>query len=314
MIISKDIAWCEKYRPRKVADCILPEDQRVIFQKYVDDKQFPNLLLTGTPGTGKTTVAKALCDEIGVEWLLLNGSDENGIDVLRTKVKGFAATKSIYGGRKAVIVDEADGLTAKAQDAFRGVLNDYTKNCSFIFTCNYKSRLLDPLISRFATVEFRIPKQLKMTLAKAFLARLEEILKTENVGFVKMTLVSLITRHFPDYRKILNEAQRLSNLGALDAEAVKVMTEDSLKAAYGFMRAKDFPNLRRWVGLTDKDMDGIISCLYEDAMRVFTPETVPAAIVLLGKYDYQSSFVLDKELNLMACLTEIALTCEFNDG
>lgn len=309
-MIDRNVLWTEKWRPRTVKDCILPEGLKTVFQSYVDEKKFPNLLLAGSPGTGKTTVAKALCEETDFDYIMLNGSDENGIDVLRTKVKGFASSLSIAGARKAIIIDEADYLTPNAQAGFRGVIDESSKNCSFIFTCNYKNRLIEPLRSRCATIDFRLMNGQKQEMAISLLNRIEEILKAENVVYERAVVVELIKKFFPDYRRVLNEIQRFASTGPLTKEVLAHVTEVKINEVVGAMKKRDYNGIRKWVGINaEADTSKIFRDFFDRVTDIFTNETVAIAIVILGKYDYQSAFCRDQEINMAACLTELFIEC-----
>ncbi len=310
-MIDKNVLWVEKYRPHTVQECILPETLKATFQAYVDEKKFPNLMLSGTAGTGKTTVAKALCEETDFNYIMLNASDDNGIDTLRIKVKGFASSISLYGVRKAVIMDEADGLTPAAQQAFRGVINDHSRNCCFIFTCNYKTRIIEPLHSRFAVIDFKLQNGQKPKMAMAFLKRVEGILKAEGVTYDKEVVIQLITKFFPDYRRILNELQRHSSSGTIDANIISQVSDSKLTELFAAMKVKNYNALRKWVALnSDTDTSQIFSTIYARVNDLFKPDSVPIAVVLLSKYQYQAPRCSDQEINLMACLTQIYVECE----
>jgi len=307
------ILWVEKYRPKTIADCILPEQLKNTFQQYVDKKEIPNLIFAGSAGVGKTTVAKAMCDEIGADYIMINGSDESGIDTLRTKIKGFASTVSLIGGRKVIIIDEADYLNPNStQPAFRGVIEEFASNCSFIFTCNYKNRIIQPIHSRCSVIDFKLQNGQRAKMATLLLKRVKEILKIEGVDFDEKVLAEVITKYFPDYRRVLNELQRYSVSGKIDVGILSTMTDVKLNELVEGLRDKNFKEVRKWVGTnSDNDANKIFREIYDKMYDILKPETIPLAVVLIGKYQYQSAFVVDQEINLMAFLTEMMIECEF---
>ena len=304
--------YVEKYRPHKIEDCILPERLKKVFQEYVTKGEIPNLMLTGTAGCGKTTVAKAMCEEIGVNHLFINSSDERGIDTLRIKIKGYASTVSLTGGRKVIILDEADYLTPEAQAGLRGAIEEFSENCSFIFTCNFKARLIDALHSRCSVIDFALKGDEKAKMAAQMFKRLANILTEEGITYDKDVLGKIVQRYFPDYRRTLNELQRYSTSGNIDAgvlsqvESVRKL-DDLIKA----LKEKDFSTMRKWVvNNSDIDQSRIFRSIYDNLCVYLKPESVPMAVVTLAKYQYQSAFVADQELNLVACLTELMVECE----
>jgi DNA polymerase III delta prime subunit len=304
---------CEKYRPHKVEDTILPDRIKTVFQEYVNSGDIPNLMLTGPAGCGKTTIAKAMCEQLGLNHLFINSSEERGIDMLRTKIKGYASTISLTGGRKVIILDEADYLTPEAQAGLRGAIEEFSENCSFIFTCNFKARLIDALHSRCAVVDFSLKGDEKPKMATKMFKRLEQILTTEGITYDKAVLVKLVEKYFPDYRRLLNELQRHSVSGSIDAGVVSQLDsirklEDLIKA----LKEKDFTTMRKWV-VTNSDIDPsrIYRDIYDGLNDFLKPETIPIAVVTLAKYQYQSAFVADAELNMVACLTELMVETEF---
>ena len=304
--------WVEKYRPQTIKDCILPDALKVPFQQYVDKKEIPNLILTGTSGVGKTTVARAMCQEVGSDYIMINGSDESGIDTLRMKVKGFAFSVSLYGNRKTVIIDEADYLTPNAQAAFRGVIEETAGNCSYIFTCNYLNRIIAPLHSRCAVINFKLSGSDKAQMASQFMGRVRNILTTEKIEFDIKVLATLITKFFPDYRRILNELQRYSVGGRIDDGILSQVTDVTLDELVGYFKNKNFKAIRKWVGLNcADDAQKILRDLYDKLSSIVASKDIPVAIVIIGKYCYQDSFAIDKEINLMCALTEIYCECEF---
>ena len=312
MIGEKKILWVEEFRPKTVKDCILPDRLKKTFQEYVDRKEVPNLILSGSPGTGKTTVAMAMCEEIGLDYILLNGSEENGIDTMRVKVKGFASSVSLTGGRKVIIFDEADYLTPLAQAALRGVIEEFAGNCSFIFTCNLLNRLIEPLHSRTAVINFKLTGAEKSGMASQFFKRVEYILNFKNIAYDSKVVAEVVMKFFPDYRRILNELQKHSVSGPIDASVLAQVGDVSLTELFVSLRAKDFKSIRKWVGThTDSDSQKIMRDIYDKLSEYVAPQSIPAAVVLLGRYQYQAAFVVDQEINLMAFLTELLVECEF---
>ena len=305
--------WVEKYRPRSIDECILPEDLKSTFSEFVKDKHIPNLILCGSAGVGKTTVAKAMLDEIGATSMMINGSEESGIDVLRTKIKNFASTVSLEGGRKYLILDEADYLNPQStQPALRGFMEEFHKNCGFILTCNYKNRLIEPLHSRCSVIDFSIPKSEKANLAMDFMKRVEFILQSESVEYEKKVLAELIQRHFPDWRRALNELQRYSVSGRIDAGMLIDMAEINIKELMKFMKDKEFTNVRKWV-VNNLDVDSVrlIRSVYNSLYDFLDHSTIPHAVCILADYSYRGAFVADQEINTLACLTEMMGRCKF---
>jgi len=310
--MNEQLLWVEKYRPAKVEDCILPDSIKSTFQEYVNKKEIPNLLLSGSPGIGKTTIAKALCEEVGCDYIVINGSDESGIDVLRNKIKQYASTVSFSGGRKVIIIDEADYLNPNSmQPAMRGAIEEYAGNCSFIFTCNYKNRIIEPLQSRFATIEFKVNGS-KAKMAASFFKRVEWILAQEKIKYDKESVAGIITKHFPDNRKILNELQRYSAGGVIDRGVLASISDIQFGTLVTSLRDKDYSSIRKWVtNNLDNDPVKIYRKLYETLYESLKPNSVAQMILVIAKYQYQAAFVADHEINLMACLTEIMVECEF---
>jgi len=310
--IVDQILWVERYRPHKISDCILPEDLKDTFQKYVDKKEVPNMILCGGPGVGKTTIARAMCDEIGLDYIVINGSDESGIDTLRTKVKGFASSVSLYGGRKVIVIDEADYLTHAAQAGFRGVIEEFSSNCSFIFTCNYKNRIIEPLHSRCAVIDFKIKSADKAKMASGFMKRVQYILEQEKVEYDPKVIAALITKFFPDNRRILNELQRYSIRGKIDTGILAAQSDMKFSDLVAAMKAKSFGEARKWVTANyDNDAGVIFRQIYDSLYDIMKPNSIPIAVVIIGKYQYQAAFAADGEINLMAAITELLCECEF---
>jgi DNA polymerase III delta prime subunit len=311
--MNEHILWVEKYRPKKVEDCILPDFIKKTFLEYVNKKEIPNLLLSGTAGVGKTTVAKALCNEVGCDFIVINGSDESGIDVLRNKIKNYASSVSLSGGRKVIIIDEADYLNPNStQPALRGAIEEFASNCSFIFTCNYKNRIIDPIHSRCTVIDFKINGS-KQKLAAQFFKRVEYILTQENIGYDKNIIAAVITKHFPDNRRVLNELQRYSVSGVIvDTGILNNVSDIQIDTLIKSLKEKDFGGCRKWVtNNLDNDPVKIYRKLYDSLYELLKPNTIPQLVLILAKYQYQAAFVADHEINTVACLTEIMVDCEF---
>ena len=312
VIMSEQMLWVEKYRPKTIEDCILPESIKSTFQEYVNKKQIPNLLLSGTAGVGKTTIAKALCEEVGCDYIVINGSDESGIDTFRTKIKNYASSVSLTGGRKVIIIDEADYLNPNStQPAMRGAIEEFSSNCSFIFTCNYKNRIIDPIHSRCSVVDFKLNGN-KAAMAAKFFKRVEWILQQENIEYSKEVVASVVTKHFPDNRRILNELQRYSVSGVIDKGLLGNTGDLQIKELIKALREKDFGSCRKWVTQNlDNDASQIFRALYDNLYDLLTASSVPQLVLILARYQYQSAFVSDLEINITACLTETMIDCEF---
>ena len=305
--------WVEQYRPKTVDDCILPQNLKNTFKEFVEQGKIPNVILSGGPGVGKTTIAKAVLDEIGATYMMINGSEESGIDVLRTKIKNFASTVSLEGGRKYLILDEADYLNPQStQPALRGFMEEFHQNCGFILTCNYKNRLIEPIHSRCSVIDFSIPKSEKQNLALDFMSRVEGILVLENIKYEKKVLAEVIQRHFPDWRRTLNELQRYSVSGRIDAGILIDMAEINIKELMLFMKEKEFTNVRKWV-VNNLDVDSVrlIRSVYDSLYTFLDHSTIPHAVCILADYSYRGAFVADQEINTLACLTEMMAKCKF---
>ena len=286
-----EFLWVEKYRPKRISECVLPENLKVTFQEFVDKGNIPNLLLTGGPGVGKT-VARAMLEEVNADYIVINGSMNGNIDTLRNDIMQFASTVSFTGGRKYVILDEADYLNPNStQPALRNFMEEFSNNCGFILTCNFKNRIIDPLHSRCSVVEFSIPKNVKATIGMNFFSRVKDILAQENIEFDKKVVAEFITRHFPDWRRIINELQRYSATGSIDSGVLADTGDSNIKELVTHLKSKSFTEMRKWIALE--------------------PRSIPQLTLLLADYQYKAAFVADHEINLVACFTEIMTDCEF---
>lgn len=308
----QEYLWVEKYRPQTIDECILPKNLKETFKQFIQTGELPNFLFCGTAGVGKTTVAKALCNEIGAEYLLINGSEESGIDVLRTKIKSFASTVSLTDSKKVIILDEADYLNPNStQPALRAFIEEFSNNCRFIFTCNYKNRIIEPLHSRCSVIDFKIENAEKAEIAGAFFKRTMGILKVENIDADQKVVAELVTKHFPDWRRVLNELQRYSVSGKIDSGILVNMTEDSFKELLKNMKDKNFTEVRKWVAKNgDSETINIFRQLYDTASVNLEPASIPQLVLILADYQYKAAFVADHELNLMAALTEVMAQCK----
>lgn len=308
-----EFLWVEKYRPQTIDDCILPDSLKKTFKEFIASGQLPNFLFCGTAGVGKTTVAKALCNEIGAEYLLINGSEESGIDILRTKIKSFASTVSLTDSKKVVILDEADYLNANStQPALRGFIEEFSGNCRFIFTCNFKNRIIEPLHSRCSVVEFKIDSKDKQQIAANFFKRAAGILKDEQIEFDPKVVAEVVTKHFPDYRRILNELQRYSVAGKIDSGILVNLSQESFRELVGFLKEKKFPEVRKWVAKnSDIETTQLFKELYDNAVDFLDASTVHHLVLILADYQYKAAFVADHELNTVAAMTEIMIQCKF---
>jgi len=311
----KNFLWVEEYRPHTIEDCILPNSLKKVFTGFIEQGEISNLLLSGPPGVGKTTVAKALCEELGLSYIVINGSDEGRfLDTIRNKVRNFATTKSLVGGgaHKVVIIDEADNTTHDVQLSLRTFVEEYHTNCRFIFTCNFINKIIDPLHSRCTVVDFRIKTDEQQKLQAHFFERLKGILDASGVGYEDKVLVKLIQRYYPDWRRLLNEAQRHSASGSLDATVLCDIADVNLDELIRAMKNKEFTTVRKWVvNNMDSDPNTIIRKIYNALSEVLEGSSIPPAVLVLAKYQYQIAFVADQEINLLACLTEIMVECKF---
>ena len=304
--------WVEKYRPQTVAETILSDNLKSTFQKIVESKEIPNMLFTGTAGTGKTTVARALCNELDLDYILINGSEEGNIDTLRTKIKQFASSVSLQGGYKVVILDEADYLNAQStQPALRGFIEEFANNCRFILTCNFKNRIIEPLHSRCSVYEFNTSKKDLQGLCAQYLKHIQKILDKEGIGYDQMVLVDLIMKYVPDWRRALNELQRYSISGRIDAGILVNLSDKSFDDLFGYLKSKDFKKMRQWVvNNIDTDASSIFRGIYDRMIDKVKPQSVPQLVLILADYQYKNAFVADMELNVVACMTEIMANVE----
>ena len=302
-----EFLWVEKYRPNVIADVILPSHIKATFEDIVNGGELHNMLLTGTAGLGKTTVAKALCNELDLDYLLINGSEEGNIDTLRNKIKQFASTVSLSGGYKVVILDEADYLNPQStQPALRGFIEEFSGNCRFILTCNFKNRIIEPLHSRCSVIEFNIAKKDMPPLLSDFMKRVEYILKAEGIKYEPQVIADLIMKHMPDWRRVLNELQRYSTSGSIDTGILVSVSETSINDLMLHIKHKDFKRMRQWVADNmDTEPASIFRKIYDSMYDYIDPKSIPQLVLILADYQYKNAFVADHELNLVACLTEI---------
>ena len=310
-----DFIWVEKYRPKTIDDCILPDNIKKTFKEFLNRGEIPNMLLAGPPGIGKTTVAKALCNELGVDFYVINGSDEGRfLDTVRNNAKNFASTVSLTSEakHKVIIIDEADNTGNDVQLLLRAFIEEFAGNCRFIFTCNYKNKILEPLHSRCAVVDFSIRGKEKQQIAASFFQRLNFILEQERVETDKKVLVELINKYFPDWRRVLNECQRYSVSGKIDSGILAAFSDVAVDDLIKNLKAKNFPEVRKWVNTNmDNDTSVLFRRIYDSLYESLVPTTIPAAVLVIAKYQYQMAFVADQEINMLACLTEIMVECEF---
>jgi DNA polymerase III delta prime subunit len=312
--MKQEFLYVEKYRPQNIGDTILPKGVKKSFEEFVQNKEIPNLLLCGTAGTGKTTIAKAMCNELGADFIVINGSDEGRlIDTLRTKIKNFASTVSLAGGPKVVILDEADYISAESvQPALRNFIEEFSSNCRFIFTCNYKNRIIAPLHSRCTVIDFSIPKSEKSKLAGEFLQRLIQICNEEGIKYEEKVLVELILKFFPDFRRCINEVQRYGASGVIDSGLLATLSEEKLTPLIDMLASKDWSGMRKWVGQnSDNDLNTLYRKVFNALEQRLEPSSIPAAVLFIADYQYKSAFAMDSEINFVACLTEIMSECKF---
>jgi DNA polymerase III delta prime subunit len=308
----EEFLWVEKYRPKTVDETILPADLKEVFQQFVDQKNIPNLILSGTAGVGKTTIARAMLEQLECDYIVINGSMNGNIDTLRNEILNFASSVSLQGGRKYVILDEADYLNANStQPALRNFMEEFSRNCGFILTCNFKNRIIEPLHSRCSVIDFKISKKEMSKLAMQFMKRVNFILNTESVKYESAVVAEVITKHFPDWRRVLNELQRYSATGTIDSGILANMAETSIKDLIALMKDKNFTEVRKWVkNNVDSDVNMLYTTFYDTAYDYFSPEYIPALVVLIGKYQYQNAFAANSEINFAAFCSEIMLELE----
>ena len=308
-----NVLWVEKYRPKTLSDCILPIDLNAVFKGMVKEGTIPNMMFYGKAGTGKTTVARALAVDIDAEYIIINCSEENGIDTLRTKIRQYASTVSLNGNLKVVILDEFDYANPQSiQPALRGAIEEFHKNCRFILTCNYKSRVIEPLHSRCTGIDFTVPNAEKAQIAKEMMKRIEYILKTENIPYEQQVIANLIKKHFPDLRRIINELQKYSSSGKIDVGILSQGSSESYRELMGYMKSKDFTSCRKWVVQNlDLNTTEFFKKLYTELYSTLKPNSVPPAILHIADYQYKSAFAADQEINTMALLVQLMMDCEF---
>ena len=312
--MNEEFLWVEKYRPKTIDETILPAELKSVFQQFVDQKNIPNLILAGSAGVGKTTVARAMLEQLECDYIVVNGSMNGNIDTLRNEILSFASSVSLSGGRKYVILDEADYLNANStQPALRNFMEEFSRNCGFILTCNFKNRIIEPLHSRCSVVDFKISKKDMAKLAMQFMKRVNVILNTENVKYETAVVAQVIQKHFPDWRRVLNELQRYSATGAIDSGILSNVQEISIRSLVELMKDKNFTEIRHWVSQnTDMDQHEIYRQFYDTAKDHFSARFLPALIMILADYQYKAAFAADSEINLMACLVHIMCEGEFN--
>jgi DNA polymerase III delta prime subunit len=313
--MASEFLLTEKYRPQVIEDCILPDETKKTFKEFVAKGEIPNLLLAGPPGIGKTTIAKALCNELGADYYVINGSDEGRfLDTVRNQAKNFASTVSLTGSskHKVIIVDESDNTTNDVQLLLRANIETFYNNCRFIFTCNYKNKIIEPLHSRCAVIDFTIKGKQKAQIASSFFKRLQAILDAEKIEYDPKVLVELISSHFPDFRRVLNECQRYSTSGKIDSGILATFTDVTVTELIRHMKEKNFTEVRKWVvSNLDNDAAVLLRRVYDSCYTHLTPASIPAAVLIIAKYQYQCAFVCDQEINLLACLTEIMCEVEW---
>ena len=312
--MSESLLWVEKYRPRTIEDCILPETIKTTLRDVVSQNKIPNMMFTGTSGIGKTTAARAICNETQADYLIINGSDEGRmIDTLRTKLTQFCSTISLSGSRKVVIIDEADYMNADSvQPAMRNFTERFADNCSFIFTCNYKNRIIEPIHSRCAVIDFSLKNGEKQVIAARFMKRVEGILSDESIDYDKEVIAKLVLKHFPDFRRVLNELQRYSTSGEINSGVLANIKEMNLKELIDSLREKNFSKMRQWVvANVDNDPATVYRKIYDELYNVVDKGSIPQAVLTIAEYQYKSAFVADQEINLVACLVELMAECEF---
>ena len=311
-----EFLWVEKYRPKTIEHCILPPDVKSTFKSFVEQGEIPNLLLSGTAGVGKTTIAKALCNELGADFYVINGSDEGRfLDTVRNQAKNFAATVSLTAGakHKVLIIDEADNTTPDVQLLLRASIEEFQKNCRFIFTCNFKNKIIEPLHSRTTVIDFNVRGKMKQQLAASFFARCKGILTAEEITFSEKVLAEVVNKYFPDFRRTLNELQRYASTGSIDTGILATLGDAKIDSLVSALKAKKFNDVKKWVTQNiDSDPQSIMRTLYDSLASIMTPPSIPAAILIIADYQYKAAFVVDQEINLLACLTQIMVECNFD--
>ena len=311
-----DFLWVEKYRPKNIEHCILPPSVKSTFKSFVEQGEIPNLLLSGTAGVGKTTIAKALCNELGADFYVINGSDEGRfLDTVRNQAKNFAATVSLTAGakHKVLIIDEADNTTPDVQLLLRASIEEFQKNCRFIFTCNFKNKIIEPLHSRTTVIDFNVRGKIKQQLAASFFARCKGILTAEDITFSEKVLAEVVNKYFPDFRRTLNELQRYASTGSIDTGILATLGDAKIDSLVSALKAKKFNDVKKWVTQNiDSDPQSIMRTLYDSLASIMTPPSIPAAILIIADYQYKAAFVVDQEINLLACLTQIMVECNFD--
>lgn len=311
--MNDEFLWVEKYRPHTIADTILPESLKKTFQTFVDKKNIPNLLLTGSAGVGKTTVARAMLEELGCDYIVINGSLEGrSIDTLRNEIANFASSVSFTGGRKYVILDEADYLGRDMQPALRNFMEDLSSNCGFIFTCNFKSKIIAPLHSRCSVIDFKLNKEDRVKVAAQFMKRLQHILKDEGVKYDNAVVAEVLKKYFPDWRRVLNELQRYAATGAIDTGILASMSDETIEQLVGYLKSKNFTAIRKWIGENpDIAVDELFKKFYDIASEKMTPTSIPELITILAEHQYRAAFVANQEINLASCMVQIMVNCQF---
>ena len=307
--------WVEQYRPKTVKECILPDATKEVFEGFLEQGEIPNLLLAGTAGVGKTTVAKALCEALGSDYLVINGSDEGRfLDTVRNQAKAFASTVSLTSEakHKVIIIDEADNTTPDVQLLLRACMEEFQKNCRFIFTCNYKNKIITPLHSRCSVVEFSAKGKEKQQIAAAFFARVNQILTEEGVDFDKKVVAEVVQKHFPDFRRTLNELQRYSSSCAIDTGILGASNDIQISNLVGYLKNREFTNMKKWVAQNmDNEPQAIMRKVYDNLYNYFQPNAIPEAVLIISEYQYKSGFVVDQEINMVAFMTELMMRCEY---
>ncbi len=315
MSIAEQMLWVEKYRPQTIDECILPESTKNMFKEFVGRGELQNTLMCGSAGVGKTTIARALCNEIGADVLFINCSEDSGIDTLRSKIRNFASTVSLTNSKKVVILDEFDYANQNSlQPALRAAIEEFANNCRFILTCNFKNRIIEPIHSRCAVVEFKIDNKDKPKIAAQFFKRITNILKTEGIEFEPQVVAEIVNKHFPDFRRVLNELQRYSVSGKIDAGILVNLGDESFKTLVKHLKAKNFTEVRKWVGQnSDIETSALFRQLYDKATDVLEPSSIPQLVLLLADYQHRAAFVADSEINIMACMVELMSSCKFKE-